>query len=118
MFAAVAIVHAVLVFAQPILAGMSLEGRDGALDLHYANGMAIMTVAAVQIVAALLWWKPGGGPARAIGVSAVLLVLEVVQFLIGSAGGFTLHLPLGIVLLLGAAAAAYLPFRQRDEIAA
>lgn len=111
-FAWIALVHAVLVFAQPILAGMSLEGDDSALDMHYFNGMIIMTIAAVQIIAALLWWKPGGGPSRALALSAVLLGLEVAQFLLADAGKLAIHLPLGIITLLGAAMVASMGFRD------
>lgn len=114
-FAWIAALHALLVILQPILAGMSLQGAQAALDLHYDNGMLIMTVAVVQIVAALLWWKPGKGPSRAVGMSAFLLVLEIVQFLLGDAGQLAIHLPLGIITLLGAAMVAAMGFRSRRE---
>lgn len=103
IFVAVAAIHAVLIFVQPVLAGMSLDGNSTALDLHYWNGMTIMTVAVVQVVSALLWWKPGGGPTKAITLSVLLLGLEVAQFLLGDAGNLAIHLPLGIITLFGTA---------------
>ena len=114
-FGTVAIIHAVLVIAQPILAGMSLEGSTAALDMHYWNGMVIMTVAFVQILAAVLWWKPGGGTSRGVSVSVVLFGLEIAQFLLGDAGSFAIHVPLGILVLAGAVAAAAMAFRNRPE---
>ncbi|MCI9887460.1 hypothetical protein JT358_03150 [Micrococcales bacterium 31B] len=111
-YAYVALAHAVLLILQPILAGISLQGSDAALDLHYYNGMAIMTVAVLQIVAALLWWKPGGGGTRGISVSAVLLVLELAQFVLGSNEVYSVHLPLGILTLVDAVMAARLGYRS------
>ena len=114
-FGVIAIVHAILVVAQPILAGLSLEGNSGALDLHYTNGMLIMGVAFLQVIAAVLWWKPGGGPSKAMSVSAVLLVAEVAQFFIGDSGNFAIHLPLGILVFFGALAAAGMAYSKRRE---
>lgn len=114
-FGVLAIIHAALVIAQPILAGMSLEGNNSALDLHYANGMLIMMVACIQTMAALLWWKFGGGPSRAITVSLVLLIAEVIQFLLGDSGSFAIHLPLGIFVLFGALGACGMAFGDRSS---
>lgn len=114
-FGGIAVAHAVLVLAQPFLAGMSLEGQSYALDLHYMNGMLIMVVAALQIIVALLWWKPGGGATGPLAVSVLLLVAEVAQFLLGAAGGFTLHLPLGIFVVLASVGACAMAFRRNSD---
>lgn len=116
-FGIVAVIHTLLVLAQPVLAGMSLQGSGLALDLHAWNALSIITVAAIQVLAALLWRKPGGGPASALGVSGFLLVAEVIQYMIGDGGLFALHLPLGIIVLFGALAAAGMAFHRRPESA-
>lgn len=118
IFGAVALIHALLVVAQPVLAGMSLDGRSVALELHYGNAMVIMSAAFIQTLLGLLWWKPGRGPGSAAGMSAFLLVAEVVQFLIGDAGLLAVHLPLGIIVVCGALAAAGMVFRRRRPDAA
>lgn len=120
VFGGFAITHAVLVLAQPFLAGLSLEGQSYALDLHYMNGMLIMGVAALQLVSALLWWKPGGGTARPLTISVVLLSAELAQFLLGTSGSFALHLPLGIFVVLASVGACAMAFRRgsvHDEAA-
>lgn len=112
IFGIVAIIHAVMVVIQPITAGMSMDGDTFALDLHYWNGMSIMTVAVIQLILGVLWFKPGGGPSRAITISLVLLALEVAQFLIGDSGHMAIHLPLGIILLFGVLGLIRMSFRD------
>lgn len=111
-FAWIALLHTALLFAQPILAGMSLEGDAGALDLHFSSGMAIIGIAVVQVVVALLWWRAGRGPVAALALSALVVGLEVAQFVLGDFGKLSLHLPLGIVTLVGAAYISWLGFRD------
>lgn len=113
----VAIVAFVLLFVQPILIGVALDDNHGAWQAHKIVGMAVVTVGVLQVLAALLWWKPGRGPVAAFGVSVVLLVLELAQFAIGELGNATLHVPLGIVILFGAASAVMMPLRRSKTAA-
>ncbi|TKG73041.1 hypothetical protein [Prauserella endophytica] len=95
----VAVVHCLLVCVQPVLAGMSLEGVANAIDWHGTNGSIILTIAMVQVLAAALWWKPGGGPLWVPLACLVLLAGETVQLGIGYAFLLTMHIPLGVAIV-------------------
>ncbi len=93
---------AVLVFLQPVLAGMFVTGSVGMLELHSANHVLILFVLLLQIAAAILVWRPGRGPAWPIWASVAYLLLVEVQAGFGFARQLIPHFPMG-VLLFGAA---------------
>ncbi|MFE2945342.1 hypothetical protein ACFXKG_40925 [Streptomyces sp. NPDC059255] len=95
-----AVLHALLVIAQPILAGRSLEGDARALELHAGNGYAILTVATLLVLLAIVWWRPGRGPGVVPILAAVTLAAEGAQYVLGDTGLLSLHLPLGIAILV------------------
>lgn len=107
----VAAVHAALVFAQAALAGNFLVGNAAALTLHERIGTEVLTVAAlVQLVLAVLAWRPGRGRFWPVPASLAIFVAEILQIGYGFAGRLAIHIPLGVaifglslVLLLGAA---------------
>src|SRR6266545_5501483 len=54
---------AVSVLAQAIFAGLFLDGHDTWRDWHAVNGMVLLPLLAlVQVVLAVLVWRPGRGP--------------------------------------------------------
>jgi hypothetical protein len=95
---------AVLIFAQPVTAGLFVTGDVGMLDLHALGHVLILFVLLAQIVAAVLVWRPGRGPAWPIWASVGLLVLTEIQAGFGFVRMLDLHFP-GGVLLLGLAVA-------------
>lgn len=101
LFVAIAFVHLVLVCAQPFLAGWSLDGDGGALDLHGINGKAILTVSLILIPLSVLWWRPGRGTLWAPTLTVVLFGAESLQLDIGYAGILVVHVPLGVGVVLG-----------------
>ncbi len=92
-------IQAALVFAQAILAGQFLSGNADALSLHEMNGTEIITsVALVQLVLAILVWRPGRGPIWPAALSAVLLPAMIFQLEFGFEGRLALHVPLGVAI--------------------
>ncbi|MBW8482925.1 hypothetical protein [Actinomadura parmotrematis] len=96
-------VQALLVFAQAVTAGRFLSGSYGALGAH-GNGAVAATVAALAVTAAaVLMWRPGGGPARFIAPGALLAVLSAAEMALGFGRVLTVHVPLGVLLTVGSA---------------
>ncbi len=93
--------QAVAIFVQAITAGMVVAGRSGAKDLHGGTATLAFAFALLTVVAAILVWKPGGGSARTIVPSAVMLVLVVVQAVLGGEHQKLVHVPLGVALFGG-----------------
>jgi hypothetical protein len=91
---------AVSLLAQVIFAGLFLDGHDAWRDWHAANGMVLLPLLAlVQVVLAVLVWRPGGGPGWPAIASVGLLVAVVLQNVIGQAGLLAVHVPLGVAIV-------------------
>lgn len=92
--------HALLVFAQPVLAGRFMAGDYRMLGVHGGNATVITLLGYVQVVVAFLYWRPAGGVAwpavASLGISAV----ETVQVLLGYARSIAIHVPLGVLVVL------------------
>jgi hypothetical protein len=92
--------HALLVFAQPVLAGRFMAGDYRMLSVHQTNSTVIGILGYVQVIVAFLYWRPAGGvvwPAMAsLGISAA----ETVQILLGYARSIAIHVPLGVLVVL------------------
>ncbi|MEO3890627.1 hypothetical protein [Nonomuraea sp. B5E05] len=97
---AVVILHVVALLFQAVTAGMLLTSSGGRA-LHMTSGIALVAIGIIHLVAAILVWRPGRGPAAFVAPAALLLVLTVVAAILGELHMKTLHLPLG-VLLFGA----------------
>ncbi|MGP5558353.1 hypothetical protein ACTXN7_09060 [Corynebacterium flavescens] len=117
-FAAVVLVTTALLICQPFLAGMHIGGDSGALNLHYLNGQLLMTLSAVQVLAALVWWRLCGGPSKAAMWALIEVGLVITQFWIGYFQYPSLHLPLGIATLFCAVFLTTVPFRSPAKKAA
>jgi hypothetical protein len=92
--------HALEVFAQAVLAGRFLAGDFDMVELHAVNAIIAGSVGYLNIVAAILYWRPGGGSTwpmyAAIGLSAA----ETIQILFGFARVIGLHVPLGVSIIV------------------
>ncbi|MFF4238863.1 hypothetical protein ACFYYL_23565 [Actinomadura geliboluensis] len=82
---------------QGITAGQLLSD-GGSRQLHDATSPAVTVAMVLQLIAALLVWRAGRGPVLYPAVSALLLVLISVQFLVGGSGDLAVHVPLGVAL--------------------
>ena len=99
----IAVLHALALVAQPILAGLFLSGRDGAVELHATNAMIVATLCLLQTVTDALLWRTRTIVRRIFTQSLALLVLEIVQTFAGLGHVMWLHIPLGTALFGGIA---------------
>lgn len=88
---------AVFTVLQPVFAGQFLAGDSGARGLHSAGHATIAAVLFFQIVAAVLVWRPGRGPAWPIWASIGFLFYIEIQAGFGFVRMLALHIPLGVV---------------------
>ncbi len=93
--------HGLEVFAQAVLAGRFLAGDFDMVQLHAVNGIIAVSVGYLNIVAAILYWRPGGGPAWPMYAAVGLSVAETVQTFLGFARVIGLHVPLGVAVIVG-----------------
>jgi hypothetical protein len=95
---------ALLLFDQAVFAGQFLSGTFPALQTHRDNatyaGLAMLATAAG---AALLRW-PGRGPLWPLLACLGLFALIGAQIAIGFARLLVLHIPLGVLIIVGAVA--------------
>jgi hypothetical protein len=96
-----ATVAAVLLFDQAVYAGQFLSGTFAALQTHRDNATyAGLAVLATGICAVLLRW-PGRGPLWPIFACLIQFGLVGLQIALGFARVLTLHIPLGVLIVLG-----------------
>ena len=101
LFVTGAVIHLVLVCAQPVLAGWSLDGEGLALELHGINGSIIVTIAMILIPLSVLLWRPGRRTFWAVPLSVLLFAAETFQLGVGYANILVIHVPLGVGISLG-----------------
>lgn len=97
-------VHAALAVAQPLLAGMYLNGEFDAIGVHGIVGSALSGWVMVQLLVAVLFWRPGRGPWWPALATAALLFLEGLQLGMGYSGQLAVHIPLGVAIVGGTVA--------------
>ncbi|MFI7062200.1 hypothetical protein ACIBL3_14545 [Kribbella sp. NPDC050124] len=108
----VAATHAIAICLQPILAGVYLNGSGGAIRIHEPLGLAVSSIAVIQLLIATLWWRTGGRFAAPL-VSLLVLTGESVQIGMGYSRDLALHIPLGITLVGTVVAFAFWTRRQQ-----
>lgn len=113
VFVTGALVHMVLVCAQPFLAGWSLDGDGVALELHGTNGNIIFTISMLLIPLSILCWRPGRGSLWGPILTTLLFVAETFQLNMGYADILIVHIPLGVGIVLGSVILFALALRQR-----
>ncbi|WP_410608464.1 hypothetical protein [Amycolatopsis sp. lyj-109] len=84
-------------FLAPVTAGLLLTTPNGHV-LHSASAYTVWVVAVVQVIAAVLVWRPGGGSPRVVVHAVVFLGLVTAQVFLGIAHVKTVHVPLGVLL--------------------
>ncbi|WP_371603140.1 hypothetical protein OG345_17405 [Streptomyces sp. NBC_01220] len=85
------------IFLQAISAGLLLTSSYGE-TLHSVGARVMYAGSMLYVLAAILAWKPGGGPARPIWYASGFLVLASVQVVLGIAHVPSVHLPLGVLM--------------------
>ncbi|MEU0519942.1 hypothetical protein [Streptosporangium sp. NPDC006007] len=94
--------NAVAILVQAVTAGRLLNG--GAAGAHAMGAGAVHLLGLVQLVAAVVLWRPGRGPGRPALASLALLLLGFAQSAVGGAGNTALHVPFGVTLFGGVVA--------------
>ncbi|MFF5971460.1 hypothetical protein ACFY7C_08005 [Streptomyces sp. NPDC012769] len=84
-------------FFQAATAGALLTSSRGYL-LHDVGSKVMYAAAMLYLVAAILAWRPGGGPARPVLYATGFLLLASVQVALGVAHVSALHVPVGVVM--------------------
>ncbi|MFH8726230.1 hypothetical protein [Streptomyces termitum] len=89
--------QAAALFFQAGTAGALLVSPTGAL-LHDVGSRVMYGAAMLYLLAAVLAWRPCGGPSRPILYATGFLVLASVQVVLGVAHLPAFHVPLGVTL--------------------
>jgi hypothetical protein len=87
-------------FTQAVLAGGVVAGRIEALPLHSTNGLLLALGTLVLLVALVLAWRPGGGPAWTLLAGLLLTFATVVQLGLGFSRALAVHVPLGTTVII------------------
>jgi hypothetical protein len=87
-------------FTQAVLAGGVVAGRIESLPLHSANGLMLAAGTLVLLVALVLAWRPGGGPAWTPLAGLLLSFATVVQLGLGFGRSLAIHVPLGTTVII------------------
>ncbi|MFG2819806.1 hypothetical protein ACGFX4_10305 [Kitasatospora sp. NPDC048365] len=85
------------IFFQASTAGLLLVSHHGEV-LHSVGARVMYGASMLYVLAAVLAWRPGGGPARPIGYAFGFLALASVQVVLGIAHRPALHVPLGVLM--------------------
>lgn len=96
----VVLIHTVAVVLQPFLAGAYLDGSSGAMAGHEPLGLATAFVAIGQLVAAVLYWRPGRGGTGPMAFALVLLAADGFQVAMGYTRALAVHIPLGVAIVV------------------
>jgi heme A synthase len=93
-------VAALMLFDQAVFAGQFLSGTFGALQTHRDNatfsGIAVLIAAACAV---FVRW-PGKGPVWPLFASLGLFALIAVQIVLGFARLLTVHIPVGVAIIV------------------
>ncbi|MCA2207560.1 hypothetical protein [Nocardia rosealba] len=103
VFRATVTVAAALVFAQAALAGGFLAGHFEALAMHSRNGGLVGVVFLVQVVASVLLWRKGSGPAWPVRTAVIQLLIAAALIPLGEERVLAVHIPLAVALSIGTA---------------
>ncbi|MFC5665703.1 hypothetical protein ACFP3U_22315 [Kitasatospora misakiensis] len=85
------------IFFQATTAGLLLSTSYGE-TLHSVGARVMYGASMLYLLAAILAWRPGGGPARPILYATGFLALASVQVVLGVTHKPALHVPLGVLM--------------------
>lgn len=98
------LVAAVMLFDQAVLAGQFLSGVYPMLLLHRENATYAGISVIVALAAAVLVRWPGRGPWWPMVAYLALFGLIALQIVMGFSAALAVHIPLGVLIILGAIA--------------
>ncbi|MEV4432772.1 hypothetical protein [Streptomyces sp. NPDC049585] len=85
------------IFLQALSAGLLLTSSYGE-TLHSVGARVMYGASMLYVLAAVLAWKPGGGPVRPVLYASGFLVLASLQVVLGIAHVPSMHVPLGVLM--------------------
>ncbi|MFC9343886.1 hypothetical protein ACFT0G_31620 [Streptomyces sp. NPDC057020] len=85
------------IFFQAVTAGMALTSEVGS-TLHDLGSKGMYAMSMLYLLAAVLAWRPGGGPARPALYATGFLLLGTLQVVMGVYHVMAVHLPLGVLM--------------------
>jgi hypothetical protein len=106
-------VAAVMLFDQAVFAGQFLDGNYDSLHVHRENATYAGISVLISAAAAVLGRWPGREPWWPILACVGLFGLIALQIILGFARAISLHVPLGVAIILFAAALAVWAWRRR-----
>lgn len=92
--------HVVAIFGQPVFAGVYLSGDFDGLRWHAAGANVVTSIGSLQLIAAIVVWVRLR-PAWPFLATLALVAAETVQYFAGLDGALWLHLPLGVLTIVG-----------------
>ncbi|MEV5750865.1 hypothetical protein AB0L00_23830 [Actinoallomurus sp. NPDC052308] len=92
--------HVVAILAQPVFAGVYLSGDFDALRWHAAGADVVTSIGYLQVIAAIVVWVRLR-QAWPFLATLALVAAETVQYFAGMDGALWLHLPLGVLTIVG-----------------
>ncbi|MEU6955051.1 hypothetical protein [Streptomyces sp. NPDC045714] len=95
------VLQSAVILAQSATAGLLLASVPVGRESHSVMGGAVLLAVLLNLGAAMLAWKPGGGSPRLLLKSVPMLVFTLAQMALGFARVRELHVPVG-VLMFGA----------------
>jgi hypothetical protein len=99
MFRTAVTIEVLFAIAQPVLIGGFLQGHYGSLEMHKENATFTGVAAMVMLLAAVVQWRPGRGPAWPAFASLAVVAAIVVQIIMGYARNLAVHVPLGVLIV-------------------
>ena len=100
VFRIVVTAQAVLAFNQAVFAGRFINGDYGAVATHSTGAGIVEAVLMLEVVAAVLLWRPGRGPGWPILAALGLFLLVGVQIALGFTRALAVHVPLGVTIIV------------------
>lgn len=101
-FAIAMTVTAGMVFLQSVFAGGLIAESVASEDAHRLNGMSLTLAFLIVLVTSIFVRWPGRGPIWPLVSSGVFIVLVMVQAVLGFAELVEFHVPLGVLITIGA----------------
>lgn len=92
------ILSGLAILAQALFAGMFLGGDRAMLAAHGTGALVVLALSVIQLVVAILYWRPWRGSGFPALASLVLVIATVVQSITGGSQVTAVHVPLGMLM--------------------
>lgn len=88
------------VVAQSVFAGGMLDSQSWGYPGHQLGANVVHVLGAIQLIIAILYWRPARGPGWPALASLAILLAGFVQSAIGGSSVLAVHVPLGVMLAI------------------